>query len=291
MNTKVLAAMLMVGMMVGGVMAVMPGAEAKTRNGTQPTSEKNVLYVHCDADINTWMSNTKEETDRASDGFGYGLIFPVAPSPFLEYSWNFPLEPVPESLILLESGKAIEMTAYMTADDVTLDVTISCELTCDGTSIASGEAQDFSFPISSPTEVKWSVVPQVTEIPAGSNLTWIVSFSSTAANRIGLSCSGDAWTNLVLPIVATAVSESNETGAATGNQTYGTSGGSSGTGSGSASGGNDQPVSSDGAAGDGATGDQTASDGTAAASKTPGFEMFVLIGAIGVAMFLLRRKK
>jgi hypothetical protein len=306
MNTKVLAAMLMVGMMIGGIMWVALEVNAET-------STVDVwVYAHIAEMAESYPMNTTFPTNEKDLNNGY--LFPNGPDPtegmiFAPCKWTFTLTPElgasAESLInpmsLDKSGQCVVhlyMSDLSTVEPfpagAPMEITVTATIKAGGTVIGtgsdmktlSGEVQMYEMKF--PPAVDTVTENLIMEITWGSNTlngySWGAVFHSGEKYPVGFS----------LPVIMTVdknstTSDDMPSENATGGSSNGGTGGS--LGSGNASGGNDEPVSSDGATGNDGTGDQTPTDGTGAESKTSGFEALLLIGAIGVAMFLLRRKK
>lgn len=250
--------------MVGSALAVMPAASAEDKQ----LSEKNkTLYIHCDgSEFKMNLNKAADSTSSlyASDGNEYDC--PLDPK--LSTMVNFDTSQEVDIVIFVSvgyiGGAAPTSTDYTATIEATLAAGSKTIGSGSGTSAAMNAITNIASPAGYPVEIKFNpAVASISPSDGNLNLHFTVSVTSTVPDALGegcMVCGQDASygsSTVKLPILSVAG------GNITGNETAG---------------GNE-------------TGNQTSGNQNSGASKTPGFETIAIIGAVGIAALVSRRRK
>jgi hypothetical protein len=302
MNTKVLAAMLMVGMMVGSAIAWVPDVKANDGGGSNdpPTTKDHILYAMgketTDSTTNTvstegFLSVDKKDKDGDSDGQGFNELG-LAMSNAEPLVVDIPYAPVPSCKVRLDTTKdgtgAVALKTYGIIGGNTganvAHITYSVAVVYGDQVLAEQEfTEDVVLETTTVAQMSFKAPSEIMTFSAETPLILRLTISGGAGTTgIGIALQGASYIDL--PVLQTTISVNgtnvlvDDSGKPT-NETSDLTG--------PVESGNETGNTTDDTGGN----EQTSNVDNTTTKKTPGFELVALMAAVGVATVLLRRKK
>ncbi len=223
-----LAAVVVIGLMLGSLLVFVPEAEANKDNGSngpqggpeapEPSPEYNVLYLHAKEEgdiLYDYMNAAK--TDGYANASGHGFAFAIG-----DAIMSFPTLPYPTCKLGLNKSKEIVVNLFLSTErlhqpveiPITAPVHVDVKATLGGYAglIGEGWAKDMVILPEEVKEAKITFKPQIEEIiPQGEKtLVLNLDFSTTSASKetegtavmigVVMNESIGGHSNLVLPI-------------------------------------------------------------------------------------------